>query len=305
MFSKVKQMAANTSPTKRSAEEAQLTKESVSPVKKAKQAKGPYMPTEFDAMDGKAVSIVVEKDRSGELIPKVKIAGNEESKYAAQFNTPLLTVQYNDLKVGGDTGKFGKDETTYGYNIKSVRGLPDKVTVAMPQEEERQQAFMQWVENTCKDLLTKAFETKGCMENHKKKAVKAAKKKGTDSLTEFINGATLSMLKEFTDQDGDEQEMFVSKRRGRSKNEEGEFVDNRPVFWKRTASGWEKMDVKYITQGSVLKYQIGFRVYTTPNMYGVSCDLGKNIVVFYQVKKASSGSNTNEPNLPFIEFREK
>ena len=303
MFSKVKQMAANTSPTKRTAEEAKLTKESVSPVtKKAKKARGPYMPTEFDAMDGNAVSIVVEKDRSGELIPKVKIAGSEESKYVAQFNTPLLTVQYNDLKAGGDTGKFGKDETTYGYNVKSVRGLPDKVAAAMPHEEERQQAFMAWVENTCKELLTKAFETKGCMENHKKKAVKAAKKNGTDSITEFINGATLSMMKEFTDQDGDEQEMFVCKRRGRSKNEEGEFVDNRPVFWKRTASGWEKLDVKYITQGSVLKYQIGFRVYATPNMYGVSCDLGKNIVVFYEVKKSSASTNSSEPDLPFIEF---
>jgi hypothetical protein len=95
--------------------------------------------------------------------------------------------------------------------------------------------------------------------------------------------------------------MFVAARRGQYKNEAGDYTDNRPVFWRRTQTGWDKMDVKYISQGTVLKYQIGFRAYSTPNMYGVSCDLGKNIVVIYQVKKASH-SNSSEPNVPYIEF---
>lgn len=300
MFSQVKKMSANTS-TKRTASEA-LTAEAVTTteVKKARKARGPWMPTEFD-YKGNPVSIVVEKDRAGELIPKVKIKGDEESKFASQFNTPCLTVQYNDLKQGGDTGKFGKDETNYKYNIKAVRGLPDNVAKAMPEEEKRQEAFWQWVENTCTDMLTKAFETSGCMENHKKKAAKAAKKNKTDALKEFLNGATLSMMKEFTDQDGDEQQMFVAARRGQYKDENGEYADNRPVFWRRTQTGWDKMDVKYISQGSILKYQVGFRAYSTPNMYGVSCDLGKNIVVIYQVKKPTQASSS-EPEVPYIEF---
>ena len=295
-------MSANTSTTKRTADEA-LTTETVTTTspKKMKVEKGPWMPTEFDANNGNALSIVVEKDRSGELIPKVKVKGEEESQFAAQFNTPGLKVQFNDLKAGGDTGKFGKDETNYVYNIKAVQGLPDKVASAMPKEEERQNNFWKWVENTCNDLLKKAFETKGCMENHKKKATKAAKKNGTEAVQEFINGATLSMFKEFTDQDGDDQQMFCCKRRGQYKNESGDYTDNRPVFWRRTASGWDKPDIKYISQGSVLKYQIGFRVYTTPNMYGVSCDLGKNIVVLYQVKKPTVVAST-APDVPYIEF---
>ena len=301
MFSQVKQMSANTPAPKRTATEA-LTAETVTnpEVKKARKAKGPWMPVEFD-QDGNPASIIVEKDRAGELIPKVKIKGQEESSFAAQFNTPCMTVQFNDLKAGGDTGKFGKDETNYKYNVKTVRGLPNMVSKAMPSEEERQDAFWKWVENTCTDMLTKAFETSGCMESHKKKATKAAKKSKKTPLEEFLNGATLSMTKEFTDQDGDDQQMFVAARRGQYKNESGDYTDNRPVFWRRTQTGWDKMDVKYISQGSVLKYQIGFRAYSTPNMYGVSCDLGKNIVVIFQVKKATQ-SNSSEPNVPYIEF---
>lgn len=301
MFSQVKQMSANTPAPKRTATEA-LTAETVTnpEVKKARKAKGPWMPVEFD-QDGNPASIIVEKDRAGELIPKVKIKGQEESSFAAQFNTPCMTVQFNDLKAGGDTGKFGKDETNYKYNVKTVRGLPNMVSKAMPTEEERQDAFWKWVENTCTGMLTKAFETSGCMESHKKKANKAAKKSKKTPLEEFLNGATLSMNKEFTDQDGDDQHMFVAARRGQYKNEAGDYTDNRPVFWRRTQTGWDKMDVKYISQGSVLKYQIGFRAYSTPNMYGVSCDLGKNIVVIYQVKKAMQ-SNSSEPNVPYIEF---
>ena len=102
MFSKVKEMSQNTQ-MKRTAEEAQLSTEAVTaPTKKSKatKAKGPWMPTEFDA-NGNPVSIVMEKDRAGELIPKAKIAGQEESNFVAQFNTPAMTVQFNDLKQGG------------------------------------------------------------------------------------------------------------------------------------------------------------------------------------------------------------
>ncbi len=302
MFSKVKEMSQNTQ-TKRTAEQAQLTESVTAPEKKSKVAptKGPWMPVEFDDNGNNAVTIVVEKNYQGELLPKAKVTGQEESTFVAQFNTPAMKVQFNDLKQGGDTGKFNKDETNYKYNVKCVEGLPDKVAAAIPDEEARQQAFMKWVENTCNDLLTKAFTTQGCMESFTKKAVKAAKKNKTEPLQEFLNAATKSMLKEYTDQDGDDHSMFVAGRRGQYKNEQGEVTDNRPVFWRRTASGWEKADVKYISQGSILKYQVGFRAYATPNMYGVSCDLGKNIVIVYMVNKPTTYSST-EPVVPYIEF---
>jgi len=296
MFSQVKEMAQNTANTKRTAEEASLTTESVT--KKSKVSRGPYMPNEFHDTD---IVISVKKNRAGELLPEVKIAGREESKFVAQFNTPMMTVQFNDLKQGGDTGKFGKDETNYNYNVKTIKGLPDIVASLSPDGEKHQETFLTWVESTSTDILKKAFETKGCMENHKKKAVKAAKKNKTEASDEFVKAATVSMLKEYTDQDGDDHPMFVCKRRGQYKNENGEYTDNRPVFWRTKKNGFEKVELKYLPQGSVIKYQIGFRVYSTPNMYGVSCDLGKNIVVVYKGKTNMSQTNT-APVLPHIDW---
>ena len=256
------------------------------------------MPNEFHDTD---IVISVKKNRAGELLPEVKIAGREESKFVAQFNTPMMTVQFNDLKQGGDTGKFGKDETNYNYNVKTIKGLPDIVASLSPDGEKHQETFLTWVESTSTDILKKAFETKGCMENHKKKAVKAAKKNKTEASDEFVKAATVSMLKEYTDQDGDDHPMFVCKRRGQYKNENGEYTDNRPVFWRTKKNGFEKVELKSLPQGSVIKYQIGFRVYSTPNMYGVSCDLGKNIVVVYKGKTNMSQTNT-APVVPHIDW---
>jgi len=298
MFSKVKEMSQITS--KRTAADAELTANSVME-KKSKPAKGPWMPVEFD-FNGNPLSIVVEKDNQGELMPRVRVKGKEESDFAAQFNTPCMTVQYNDLKAGGNSDGRFNNETNYTYNIKAVLGLPEKVADAMPKEEARQQTFYSWTESTCTDLLEKAFETSGCMESHKKKAAKLAKKNKTDAKQEFMQGANLSMFKEYTDKEGEDHPMFVCKRKGLYKNNDGEPIDNRPVFWKRTRTGFEKTEVKYISQGSVLKYQIGFRIYATPTMYGVSCNLGKNIVVIYQKNNAAASTSSAEPNVPYIEF---
>lgn len=307
MFSKVKEMSQITA--KRSAEEAQLTANSVME-KKSKPAKGPWMPVEFDH-NGDSASIAVKKNNSGELMPEVRVKGDEDSTMAVQFNTPCMTVKFSDLGPGG-TYKPGNDKSygtadNYHYTVKTVAGLPDKVSAAMPKEEERQQAFLTWSDSVCNALLEKAFETAGCMEKDKKKAAKMAKKNKTDAKTEFMNGANKSMFKEHTDKETDQDiDLYVSKRRGLTTDGKSDKkVDNRPVFWKRTRAGFEKMeDVKYISQGSVLKYQVGFRMYSSSLGYGVSCSLGKNIVVIYQKNNPSgaSSSSSNEPNVPYIEF---
>ena len=303
MFSKVKQMSANTVETstsdsntigkKRGAEKLSTEQVSV-PVKKKKQ--GPYMPYEFD---GTEISIVMEKSRSGELLPKVKIAGKEDSQYVTQFNTPIMKIIYNDLKEGGDSHnvKFGKSAINYDYNVKSGKGVSDKVLRSMPNEAERQEAFFQWAETTCEALLSKAFETKGCMENHKKKAKKNAKKNKSEEKDEFMKGANLSMFKDTTIDD-ETVDLFVCKRRGSYKDESGVTTDNRPVFWKRTREGFEKMEVKYVGMGSELKYQVSFRLYSTPTMYGVGCDLGKNICIVSLKKKAAVST---EPYVPYFD----
>ena len=308
MFSKVKEMSQITA--KRTAEEAQLTVESVTE-KKSKAAKGPWMPVEFDH-NGDSMYIAVKKNHAGELMPEVRVKSRaDDDPFAVQFNTPCMTVKFSDLGPTGNYKPDGKPSfgtaDKYDYTLKTVTGLPEKVSAAMPKEEARQQEFWTWAEKVCSDLLEQAWETSGCMEKDKKKAAKLAKKNKTDAKTEFINGAHTSMFHEHTDKETDEEvQLFCCKRRGlTSDGKSGKKINNRPVFWKRTREGFEKMeDVKYISQGSVLKYQVGFRVYAAPTMYGVSCTLGKNIVVIFQKNKSSgaSSSSSNEPNVPYIEF---
>lgn len=305
MFSKVKEMSQITA--KRTAEDAQLTAEDVTEKKaKATKKSGPWMPVEFDT-NGNPVDVDVEKGRGGELMPVVKVKGRDDNM-AAQFNTPCLTVHFNDLGPLGNAKSEYANETNYSYIVKSITGLPDKVADAMPKEEARQQAFFSWVDQVCDQLMEKAFETSGCMESFKKKATKVAKKNKTDAKKEFLNGANKAMFKDYTDPETDkEYDFFVCKRRGLTMiPNSDEKADNRPVFWKRTRDGFEKIDVKYISKGSVLKYQIGFRVYASAGSgYGVSCQLGKNIVVVYQKnapKTNMENQTSNEPSVPFIEF---
>jgi hypothetical protein len=297
MFSKVKQMSQNTQSTKRTISEVSTE---APQAKKPKAQTGPHMPYEFDENDGDNVTIVMDKSHDGELLPQGKIKGEETSKYAAQWNTPCLTLKFGDTKVGGDTGKFGKDETNYKYNLKTVVGLSDKVAKYLPNEEDRQVAFEKWRNDVAVKLLTKAFETKGCMEKETKKATKLATKNGTTGLSEFIKAANLSFEKTCEDPDGDEHAMFCAARRGQYKNENGELVDNRMVFWRRTVDGYVKADVKYVASGSVVKYQVSFRIYKMPGNYGVSCDLGKNVILVKE--ESSSNFKSGAPELPYMDF---
>ena len=293
MFSKMNKVNQT---NKRTLDETVETKPEKKSEKKMKRTL--YMQNEFDTAD---TDIIVAKTRQGDVLPKLVLTSDPDSTYPTQLNTPFMSLQFGDTKVGGDTGKFGKDETNYKYNMKTVRGLPDKVAQHFPNEEAKQEAFFKYIEDTCNALLTKAFNTDGCMQSHKKKAAKAAKKNKTEALDEFLKSATLSALKDFTDQDGDDHTMFCSARRGQYKNEQGESVDNRMVFWKRTRTGFEPYDLTYVPHGSVVKYQVSFRAYSTPNMYGISCDLGKNVIVLLEGKKNEKRSNT-EPDVPYIEF---
>ena len=73
-----------------------------------------------------------QKTGSGELVPKMVQKGQEDSKYPLQVNTPVVSVQYSDMKKGGDEGKFGKTSKEASYNLKVRRGLSERVAQALP-----------------------------------------------------------------------------------------------------------------------------------------------------------------------------
>ena len=54
---------------------------------------------EFDSTE---IAVVVAKNTQQELVPKMVQKGQEDSKYPLQVNTPVVSVQYSDMKKGGD-----------------------------------------------------------------------------------------------------------------------------------------------------------------------------------------------------------
>lgn len=315
MFSKVKKLSQNTSEAtnnKRThSEVTESTPMTHNPSKKQKSGSdsgdGPkklYMMNEFDSTE---IAVVVAKNSQQEVVPKMVQKGQEDSKYPLQVNTPILSVQYSDMKKGGDEGKFGKTSKEASYNLKLRKGLSERVAQALPDEEARQEALFNFIEDTQRKMMEVAWNTQGCMENHKKKAKKAAKKNKTKEFDEFYKGATFSVFKDYTDADGDDKPMIVVTRRASYLNEQGEETDNRPVVWKMSRNGDYEVipynDLKYVPQGSCVKFQLGSKAWTNSSGYGVSWKLGKNVILVTKAKSNKSGnSGTTVPNLPYIGF---
>lgn len=315
MFSKVKKLSQNpseaTNNKRTHSEVTESTPMTHNPSKKQKSGSdsgdGPkklYMMNEFDTTE---IAVVVAKNHQEEVVPKMVQKGQEDSKYPLQVNTPILSVQYSDMKKGGDEGKFGKTSKEASYNLKCRKGLSERVAQAVPDEEARQEALFNFIEDTQRKMMEVAWNTQGCMENHKKKAKKAAKKNKTDEFDEFHKGATFSVFKDYTDADGDDKPMIVVTRRASYLNEQGEETDNRPVVWKMSRNGDYEVisynDLKYIPQGSCVKFQLGSKAWTNSSGYGVSWKLGKNVILVTKAKSKKGGnSGATVPNLPYIGF---
>jgi hypothetical protein len=315
MFSKVKKLSQNNSEAmqnKRTHSEVTESTPMTSNTSKrqktdSKSGDGPkklYMLNEFDTTD---IAVVVAKNNQDELVPKMVQQGKEDSKYPLQVNTPVISIQYSDMKKGGDEGKFGKTSKEASYNLKVRKGLSERVAQALPNEEARQEALFNFVEDTQRKMMQTAWNTQGCMENHKKKAKKSAKKNKTDEFDEFYKGATLSVFKDYTDEEGEDKPMMVVTRRASYLNEQGEEQDNRPVVWKMTPNGDYEVipynDLKYIPQGSCVKFQLGSKGWCNSSGYGISWKLGKNVILVTKAKSNKSGnSGSGAPVLPYISF---
>lgn len=290
MFSKINKMqqqSPQTSPLKRAREE-DVTEDAPSP-----QRTNParlYMPNEFDEVD---LAIVLDSDKK---VPKVVLKGDENNKYKLQLNTPVLSVQFSKLGEKGNSGEFGKTDEDFDFTLKTIQDLDERVTRAMPHEASRGKAFWKFVHNTTNELLEFAYKTKGCLDSHTKKADKSAKKKGKTGLEIFKENAVVSQFKDHEyRQTGEEVEMFQCKRHGLYQG-----IPQRPVFWKSTKDGYKVKEVRYLTYKTAVKYQIGFKFWENASKYGISCTLGKNIIVVYEPKSTgTSGYKSNEPVIPY------
>ena len=107
MFSKVKKLSQNNTATMQSkrthSEVTESTPMTSNASKKQKTGSGAgpkklYMMHEFDSTE---IAVVVAKNTQQELVPKMVQKGQEDSKYPLQVNTPVVSVQYSDMKKGG------------------------------------------------------------------------------------------------------------------------------------------------------------------------------------------------------------
>jgi hypothetical protein len=292
MFSKVNQMQQNNQQSPQSSALKRKHEEDVVEETNSKKKSSATL-CMFREFDDTPTTIVLDSDRK---IPKLVLASKPDSKYVLQLNTPVLTVQFSKLGEFGNSGEFGKTDDDFEFEMKTVTTLNERVARAMPDEVGRGEAFSKFIRTTTDKLMEFAYNTKGCMESHKKKADKAAKKKGKTGLELFKEGAILSQFKDYEHRDsGVEVEMFQCKRKGAY-----EGISQRPVFWKSTRDGYQIQDVKYLTYGTAVKYQVGFKFWENASKYGISCTLGKNIIVVFQPKNESGPKESQgAPQVPY------
>lgn len=265
-----------------------------------------YMPNDFDKVSTVITDeLKIKKDESGKMVdqtlmPKLVLEDQPDSQYALYVNTPPLTVQFSTLQFRGNSGKFGFTDSDYKYEMKTRQGLPDRVSAKMPGAIKRQEEFWKFIKTTCSEMLVRMYNAKNrhakdSLAGHVKKADKLAKKNGTTGIEEFTKAAQLSQFHDYEAKDGKDIEMFQTKRSGIY-----DGVDQRPVFWKNSAKGFQVMnEVKYLSPGSVVIYQIGFKIYSNPSKYGISCTLGKNIIVVFEQKSEISSYASAAPEVPY------
>lgn len=288
MFSKmqqIKQTSPQSSPVKRAREE-DLVQQETSPKRRSQKL---YMVNEFDEVD---TTVVLDSDKK---VPKLVLTSKQDSAYRLQVNTPVLTVQFSKLGEKGNSGEFGKTDEDFEYELKTVQTLNERVVRAMPGEKARGKAFYKFIRDTTDKLLEFAYNTKGCMDSHTKKADKSAKKKGKTGLEVFKEGAMLSQFKDYETKTGEDVEMFQCKRKGTYQG-----TLQRPVFWKSTREGYKVLDeVKFLPYGTSVKFQVGFKFWENASKYGISCTLGKNIIVVHRPETQTQGSATQAPVIPY------
>lgn len=290
---------------KRTAEDAGL-RSTTSP----KQAQRFYLPPQFDTT---TYEIQCHTNWSGKKVPiyvskgyKVPSDGRIRTK---AIGTPMLQTKFVDLGPMGDVGKFKKTPENANYNMKTVHGLPEKITSRIPNAVEKSEEFYEYLRKVVNEMLEVGFKTEGVWNKWTKEAekeLKREKKKNPDTtktaLDFFKEKANTSMFKTFEDQaTGEDLNMYAFSTPFQLKYN-GEIKNNRPVFWKQVRNEYGDRSVKDITDelpskktglkhGSVVKFAIELNCYDLDTMYGVKAKLKPNILCVY-LPKASQRSVT-------------
>ena len=237
--------------------------------------------------------IAMVKRRNGEFYPKLFFADGSVKKNV-QFLLPNMVVKFQDLGKEGNLGKFkNNDPNKAKFQVSLEMGCPEELETLMPSLVGEQTKFFNELKRICNSHMETAFHH----DSHT-----WTKAKNDKELEDFVSGANYSCIKTVRDDNDDEYEIVSMARRLTT----FQGAPNNPTFWKVDEKGeFEEIEPAYIPKGSLIQCTGTLRSYNVnPEMYGVSMDLGENIIVVWMPpkKKSTPVEETSVPSVPFISF---
>ena len=278
------------------------------PNKKQKTGKTFWMVKDFDEQK----SFVHLKDHySGNPMPMLGVEGSIYDNNAR--TTCMAPVIYSSVGPSGNQGSCNGTitEPTH-FTIDITKTLPDWFNEVCPGEQARLDNLFEWMHNSVDEHLELAWNTEDIFQKWKDKAMKEAKKKHKKEGGElktiakewFKENATLSMFKEYTDENDEDQPRLHFRKKYATKA----GVIQRPTMWRKDKESKKMVDftddVPFIAKHSIVKFDFQLNMYETPTMYGVQAQLNKNIVCvkLESLKKREFTEEDNSCDVPVFDF---
>lgn len=252
-----------------------------------------------DELDCNTLEISMIKRRNGEFIPKVH-RKDDARKRNMPFLLPTMAVKWQNLgKEGNLNKKMGRytvtDVNKARYTASLEPGCPAELEKLMPTLVEEQQQFMKALKTVCEGHMQLVF--------HHDDDSSWDKTKDGKELEDFVSDANYSCIKSVKDENDDDYEIISLARR----LTDFQGNPNEPVFWKINPDGkFETIEPRYIPKGSLIQCTGTLRAYNVNSeMYGVSMDMGRDIIVVWMPPKKTKEEKevkTTLPSVPFISF---
>eukprot|EP00944_MAST-04C_sp_MAST-4C-sp1_P005842 g5842.t1 len=248
------------------------------------------MPPEMVDMD---LQVSMKKRRNGESLPHVHLKDDARKK-TTMFTMPAMMKRFGNMTGEGNLGQFTKDPQKARFTVSLEHGrAPEWVGDVFKDSDpiKEQNDFMDKLKGLCTEMMSIAY--------YQEEDTSWDRHKTNKELEEFIEGANFSCIKNGTDKNGDDYSVVSGTRR----LTDFQGGPNNHVFWKVDPNGkFNVIEPKYIRKDSFIICTGSLRAYNTPDMYGVSLDIGRDVIVLSMPKKDSPKKVTNKPTVPFINF---
>ena len=276
--------------------------------KRQKTSKSFWMPADFDEAK---MEVYLGKHYSGVDMPMIKDEG-KDPRYANKTIVSCYTSTiYSNMGPTADQGTCnGMITEPQHFTVDLTKNLPEWFEKLVPGSQERLDNFFDVIPSLVEDMWNKAWDTEDLMVKHKEKAMKEArkiqKKEGGKlqeiAKKEFIKNGTVSLLKEYTDENGDEQPRIHLRRKYASKA--GDIM--RPTIWRKDKETGKMMDITeniaFIPKNSIVKVDFQLNMYDLPQKYGIQGQLGRNFVVVFMENYKKTETEEVPNAIPIIDF---